>query len=324
MAVEEPPAEMIQIEVPMWFWILYHAVIIVFIAIDLFAGAKRKHAMTYKEAGAWSALWIVIGLFWGVLVLYLANPEAMVLYYAAFAVEKSLSMDNVFVFAVIFNYFAVPLRSQPLVLYLGILVAIILRAIFVAGGLWLIERFHWTIFVFGAILLVTGLKLLKVGETRVDPARNPVVKLAKRVLPLADYYEGNKFIVRSKRGGKLLFTPLILCLIAIETTDIIFAVDSVPAVIAITMNFFLAYTSNIAAILGLRALYFLIAITMFRFKYVGKGLALILVFLGLKLFLGGLEIVRIPIWLSVIFIFTVLFASIALSIIRREYQEEAE
>lgn len=320
------PIHYIEIEVPLWFWELYHAVIIVFIAIDLLAGVRRKHAMTYKEAGAWSALWIVVGLAWGAFVYWFTAPEdklyALGLYYAAFVVEKCLSMDNLFVFAVIFSYFAVPLRTQPIVLYVGILTAIVLRATFIAGGLWLIEQFHWTVYVFGAVLIYSGYKLLRAGEVKVDPSKNPVIKFAQRFLPMAGYYNGAKFIVRSKQDRRLMFTPLILALLAIETSDVIFAFDSVPAVIAITMNFFLAYTSNISAILGLRALYFLIAITMFRFKYVGTALAGILVFLGVKLII--VQFIEIPLWLSISIVFLVLGTAIILSIIRGEVKKEIE
>lgn len=314
----------IDIQVPFWFWIVYHLAIAIFIGIDLWEGVRRKHSMTYKEAGKWVATWITIGVAFGLLVLFIANPEAAGLYYAAYVVEYSLSMDNIFVFAIIFSYFAVPMMAQPVVLYVGILSAIVMRALFIYGGLWLIEQYHWMIFVFGAVLIVSGLRLLKGTEEHVDPGKNPVVRAAKRFLPLADYYDGVKFFVRSKGGGKLLFTPLILTLLAIETTDLIFAFDSVPAVIAITMNFFIAYTSNISAILGLRSLYFLIAITMFKFKYVGKGLAAILVFLGIKLFLSGLEIIEIPTWISLLVVFTVLFGSIGLSILRKGEEKTAE
>ncbi len=313
-----------QIEVPTWFWELYHIVILVFIAIDLIIGVRRKHAMTYKEAGAWSALWIAVGLMWGVFVYWFAAPEdklhSLGLYYAAFVVEKSLSMDNLFVFALIFSYFSVLPRVQPIVLYAGIVTAIVLRAGFIAGGLWLIEQFHWTVYIFGAVLMYAGYKLLRVGEVKVDPSRNPVVKMAQRVLPIADYYEGAKFIVRSKGDNRLMFTPLLLALLAIETSDIIFAFDSIPAVIAITSNFFLAYTSNISAILGLRALYSLIAITMFRFKYVEPALAGILFFLGIKILIA--RFIQIPVWLSISIIFSILFAAIVLSMIRGEVKKE--
>ncbi len=314
------------IEAPLWFWELYHAVILFFIAIDLLAGVRRKHAMTYREAAAWSALWIAVGLAWGAFVYWFAAPEdklhALGLYYAAFVVEKSLSMDNLFVFALIFSYFAVLPRVQPIVLYVGIITAIVLRAGFIAGGLWLIEQFHWTVYIFGAVLIYAGYKLLRAGEVKVDPSRNPVVKFAQRFLPIADYYEGAKFIVRSKRDRRLIFTPLLLALLAIETSDIVFAFDSIPAVIAITSNFFLAYTSNISAILGLRALYSLIAITMFRFKYVEPALAGILFFLGIKIFIA--QFVEIPVWLSISIIFSILSAAVMLSIMRGEVKRGDE
>ncbi|MCS7126019.1 MAG: TerC family protein [Aigarchaeota archaeon] len=312
----------IKIEVPMWFWELYHIVIIIFIAIDLFVGVRRKHSMTYREAGAWSALWIIIGLAWGLFAYWFGGPEALALYYAAFVTEKSLSMDNLFVFAVIFGYFNVPLRVQPIVLYAGIITAIMLRAVFIAGGIWLIEQFHWTVYVFGAVLIYSGIKLLKAGEVKVDPSRNPVIKFAKKFFPITDLYDGAKFLIRSKQSSKLMFTPLLLALLAIETTDVVFAFDSVPAVIAITMDFFLAYTSNISAILGLRALYSLIAITIFRFKYVGPALSGILVFLGIKIFIAS--IMEIPLWLSIGVVFTVLGSAIILSIIRGEVRKEVE
>jgi tellurite resistance protein TerC len=308
--------------ISIWFWILYHLVIAIFIGIDLWAGIRRKHEMTYKEAGKWVVVWITIGVLFGIIILFLEGYEAAGLYYAAYAVEKALSLDNLFVFAIIFSYFAVPLAAQPVVLYVGILSAVFLRAVFIFGGLWLIEEYYWMVFIFGAVLLITGIRLLRGRGEQVDPGNNPIVKLTRKVLPIADWYDGMKFIVRSRSGGKLLFTPLILTLIAIETTDVIFAFDSVPAVIAITESFFIAYTSNISAILGLRSLYFFIAITTFKFKYVGKGLAVILIFLGTKLFLGGLGIVEIPTFPSLIVVFTILGVSILLSkIIKDKIQE---
>ena len=320
-----PTHHFIQLEVPTWFWILYHVIIAAFIVVDLVAGLRRKE-MTLKEAGRWVAIWISIGCAFG-LIIYLmsGNLEAMALYYAAYVVEYSLSMDNLFVFAVIFSYFSVPILAQPIVLYVGIITAIILRASFIYGGLWLIEQYHWTIFIFGAVLIYSGYKLLRAGEVKVDPAKNPVVRAAKKILPLSDFYDGAKFIVRSRDNGKTkwLFTPLILTLACIETTDVVFAFDSVPAVIAITMNFFIAYTSNISAILGLRSLYFLIALTMFRFKYVGQALSMILIFLGIKMILGGLNILEIPTWASLTVVFSLLFGAIILSIIRRKTKEQS-
>lgn len=325
MAEPSAAPHFIELQVPIWFWIVYHVVIAAFIGIDLLAGLKRKE-MSLKEALKWVAIWVGIGIGFGIIIYFMTNNlEAVALYYAAYTVEYSLSMDNLFVFAVIFSYFSVPMLAQPIVLYVGIITAIILRASFIYGGLWLIEQYHWTIFIFGAVLIYSGYKLLKAGEVKVDPAKNPIVKAAKKILPLADFYDGAKFIVRDGvRSSKWLFTPLILALAAIETTDVVFAFDSVPAVIAITLNFFIAYTSNISAILGLRSLYFVIALTMFRFKYVGQALSIILIFLGIKMILGGLEIIEIPTWISLIIVFSLLGGSIILSVIRREIKQSVE
>jgi len=320
--MSETVSQLATIEVPYYFWIIYHLIIAVFIFIDLYAGFRRKHELTLKEASKWVLLWISIGVAFGLVIYFLTNDhELLGLYYAAYVVEYSMSMDNLFVFAVIFSYFAVPMIAQPVVLYIGIITAIILRASFIYGGLWLIEQYHWMIFVFGAVLIYCGYKLLRAGEVKVDPGKNPIVRMAKRFLPLTDYYDGVRFIIREKlsTNTRTMFTPLIITLLAIETTDVVFAFDSVPAVIAITMNFLVAYTSNISAILGLRSLYFLIALTMFKFKHVGKGLAAILVFLGVKLFLGGLNILEIPTWISLIVIFTILGVSIIASIIHKEH-----
>lgn len=305
-----------EIILPIWFWLLYHLVIAILIIIDLVV-ARRREALTYREAVIWSIIWVGAGVLWGLVVLFIAGTEAMGLYYAAFLVEKMLSMDNLFVFAVIFSYFNVPLVAQPVVLYVGIISAVVMRALFIYGGLWLIERYHWIIFVFGAILFYTGIKLLRERVERMDPARNPIVKFSRKFLPITPNYAHSKFIIKTK-DGKKLFTPLILVLIAVETTDLMFAFDSVPAVIAITMNFFIAYTSNISAILGLRALYFVIAITMFKFKYVGKGLSAVLIFLGIKLFLSGLNIIKIPTWISIAVVFIIIVLSILFSLKEKE------
>ncbi|MEM4298625.1 MAG: TerC/Alx family metal homeostasis membrane protein, partial [Nitrososphaerota archaeon] len=242
-------------DLPMWLWLLYHIIIGILIVIDLWI--RRTKEMDFKESVIWSVIWISVGLAFGVMILILGGLEAAGLYYTAFVIEKMLSMDNLFVFAVIFSYFKVPFIAQPFVLYVGIVTAAIMRGAFIYGGIWLIERFYWSVFIFGAVLFVSGIRLLKGPHDRVNPERNPVVRLAKRFLPLADYYDGYKFIIRPQDRGTVLFTPLIICLIAIEMTDIIFAFDSVPVAIAITLNFAIAYTSNISAVLGLRSLYFL-------------------------------------------------------------------
>lgn len=295
------------------FWIIYHIVIAIFIAIDLWV-AMRREELTFRDATLWSIIWIVVGVAWGGIVYMLMGLEALGLYMAAYLIEKLLSMDNLFVFAIIFSYFAVEAKIQPLVLYIGIITAVIFRALFIYGGILIIEMFHFSIVIFGAILLYSGYKLTKERHVSIDPGRNPVVKMARRFIPITGRYYGSKFVVRNE--DKLLFTPLILVLITIETTDIIFAVDSIPAVLAITTNFFIAYTSNISAVLGLRALYSLISLTVLKFRYVSKGLSIILIYLGAKMILSGLEIYTIPTSISVAIVMSILIGSVVLSLLK--------
>ena len=297
------------------FWIIYHIIIAIFIVIDLYV-AYRREELTFRDATIWSIIWIVVGVAWGGVVYYFYGVEAVGLYMAAYLIEKMLSMDNLFVFAVIFSYFSVPMKNQPLVLYVGILTAVLFRALFIYGGIILIKAFHYSIIIFGLILLYSGYKLTQHEEVSVEPEKNPMVRLARKYLPITDRYFGSKFIVRN--NGKLLFTPLILVLFAIETTDIIFAVDSIPAVLAITTDFFIAYTSNISAVLGLRALYSLVALTVLRFKYVKKALAIILIYLGVKMILSGLDIYTIPTQLSITIVMVILLGSILLSIVKKD------
>ncbi len=303
------------------FWIIYHIVIAIFIVIDLWV-AHRREELTFRDATIWSIIWIIVGVAWGGVVYYFYGLEALGLYMAAYLIEKMLSMDNLFVFAVIFSYFSVPMKIQPLVLYVGIITAVIFRALFIYGGILLIKAFHFSIVIFGAILLYSGYKLTKEKKVSVEPEKNPIVKMAKKYLPITDKYYGTKFIVRNQ--GKLYFTPLILVLFTIETTDIIFAVDSIPAVLAITTNFFIAYTSNISAVLGLRALYSLISLTVLRFKYVGKALAIILMYLGFKMILSGLNIFYIPTSISVTIVMTILIGSVILSLLKKDGDSEGD
>jgi len=297
------------------FWVAYHVVIAIFIFIDLYAATHREE-LTFREATIWSIIWIVVGIAWGGVIYFLMGPLSAGLYYAAFLVEKMLSMDNLFVFAIIFSYFAVPQNIQPVVLYVGIITAVVFRALFIYGGILLIEQYEFTVVIFGLILFYSGYKLLKSHEVKVEPERNPVIKIAKKYLPITEKYQGYKFIVRE--GGRLKFTPLILVLIAIETTDVIFAVDSVPAVLAITTDFLIAYTSNISAVLGLRALYSLVSLTVIHFKYVGKGLSIILTYLGAKMILTGLNIYKIETWLSIAIVMSILIGSIVLSVVDKD------
>jgi tellurite resistance protein TerC len=259
-------------------------------------------------------LWISVGVTFGIYIMYRFGADVSTLYFAAYVLESSLSIDNLLVFAVIFSYFLVPTSAQRIVLYVGILSAIVLRAAFIYGGVWLLETYRWTIIIFGVVLFYSGLKVWNGAAEAVKIENNRVVKWTRRFLPIANEYQGTKFIIRS---GKLMFTPLIIVLLTIETSDIMFAFDSIPAAIALTQNFFIAFTSNISAVLGLRSLYFLIALTMFKFKYIGKGLGLILGFLGVKFIISLLGI-EIPLIASIAVIFGILGVAILASILSNE------
>ena len=261
------------------FWVAFHLVIIALLVWDL---RPRKETRRFREDVIWSIFTVLVGLSLGGYVYINFGAAEMLKYYTAYVTELALSVDNLFVFMVIFTYFAVPFEYQHKTLFYGVLGAILFRASFLLLGVELIERFHFVIYFFGGILLYSAYKLLKGGVESTDPSNNPVMKLAKRFIPIQEEYEGDNFVV--KNNGSLLFTPLILVLLVIETTDIMFALDSVPAVLTITGDFFAAYTSNIMAIIGLRALYFVVNHAMGEMKHLGKGLAIVLAYLGLKTF----------------------------------------
>ena len=296
--------------IPLWVWVLYHVVVAAFIAIDLVFHRKGSNP-TFKGAISWVLVWVAVAVMIGALIGLFFGGSASLLYFTAYLVEYSLSFDNLFIFAVIFAYFAVPLAYQNKTLYVGIVSAMILRGAFIASGLELIARFDWMILVFGAILIFSGYRLARSGMEEVDPGRNPVVRFARRFAPFSDRFYGTKFVV--KDNGKRYLTPLVLALLAIETTDIVFALDSLPAVIAITLNFFIAYTSNISAILGLRSLYTLLAMFMYKLEYLSKGLAVVLVFFGLKMIAGQFGFV-IPTLESIGVVLTVIAISALLSV----------
>lgn len=320
MAEVGVPHVHLEIEVPWWFWAIYHAIVITLIAIDLAWAWGGKHRPTLKTTGMWLTVWISIACAFGVYILLTYGYIAGLLYFTAYVVEYSLSVDNMFVFAVIFTYFAVPLEYQTKTLYIGILTAIILRATFITLGIAALEAWRPVIYIFAAILFYTGYKLLRAKEVSVEPERNPLVRFARRYLPITDSYHGDRFIVRVS-GRSLYFTPLILVLLTIESSDVMFAFDSVPAVIAVTENFFLAYTSNIMAILGLRSLYFVIAILAFRLKYLSKGLCVVLMFLGVKIILAETGIFKIPVLASITIVLSIIGASIVASVLVRGKEE---
>jgi tellurite resistance protein TerC len=262
------------------FWILFNVFVIVMLALDLGVFNRRVHTVTFREALAWSAMWIGLATAFAVLVYFWHGRTESLEFATGYVIELSLSIDNLFVFLVVFRYFRVPSELQHRVLFWGILGALITRGIFIVAGVSLIRRFEWLIYVFGALLVYSGIKLVRQGDEEIHPERNPLLKMFRRLVPVTEGYEGEKFWVR--RPG-LYATPLVVVLLVVETTDIVFAVDSIPAVLAITLNAFIVYTSNVFAILGLRSMYFAVAGMMDLFEYLHYGLSLVLVLIGAKM-----------------------------------------
>ncbi len=297
--------------VPLWLWITVLAVILVMLAIDLLAH-RGERVVSLREAGIWSAIWVSLGLGFGLVVWRMFGSEAAGEYYAGYVIEKSLAVDNVFVFALIFAAFAVPRPYQHRVLFYGVLGALVMRAAFIAGGAVLIDRFAWILYVFGAFLVVTGIQMFRTRNSHSDPTHHPVLRVTRRIIPSTSSWHGTKFWV--KQNGRRLATPLFTVLVLVETTDLVFAVDSIPAIFAVTQDPFLVFTSNAFAILGLRAMYFLLADLMHRFVYLKVGLAAVLVFVGVKMLL--LDVYKVPITLSLSVIGALVIGSVAASLWR--------
>ena len=295
---------------PIWAWLAVTAAILVMLLIDLLVVHRDAHAVTVREAAYSSAVWITIGLLFGLIIWVAQGGQQAGEYYTGYLVEKSLSVDNIFVFALLFSYFAVPAALQHRVLFWGVVGALVFRAVFIALGAALLERFHWMIFLFGGFLVVTGIRMALSREEHVDPGRNPILRLMRRLVPISSVYHGQKFTV--VEAGRRMATPLMAVLVAVETTDVIFAVDSIPAVFAVTDDAFLVFTSNAFAILGLRALYFLLADLMDRFTYLKIGLAAVLVFVGVKMLAS--EVWHPPGWLPLVVIAAMIGISVWISL----------
>jgi tellurite resistance protein TerC len=275
------------VDVPTWGWIAFVAFIIAMLAIDLFLH-RDHHAVTIKEAAIWSLVWVAMGTTFGGVIWWLEGSTLATQYITGYLIEKSLSVDNIFVFALIFSYFAVPLKFQHNVLFWGIFGALVFRAIFIFAGIALLEQFHWMIYVFGAFLIGTGIRMFFHQDENLHPEKNPVLKALRRFAPISKDYDEARFL--TVENGRRMVTPLLAVLVVVETTDIVFAVDSIPAILAITQDQFLVFSSNAFAILGLRALYFLLAGVMDRFIYLKAGLAIVLIYVGVKMLLGGIHI----------------------------------
>ena len=305
-AAESPSANFASFDVPFWVWMALVAAITIMLVADLLLVHRTPHEISIKEAGIESAVWISIGLAFTGVMFWWQGGQAAGEYLAGYLIEKSLSVDNVFVWAVIFSYFAIPRKYQFRVLFWGIFGALVLRAIFIFAGVALIERFDWILYVFGAFLLFTAWRIYRHDEAEVHPENNPVLRLVQKVVPSTPELDGQKLFTR--KYGRLLATPLFAVLILVETTDVVFAVDSIPAILAVSHEEFIVFSSNAFAILGLRALYFLLAGMQGRFRYLNTGLAVILAFVGVKMLL--LEVYHMPTWLSLSVIAAVLTVTI--------------
>ncbi|MDB6076798.1 MAG: Integral rane protein TerC [Akkermansiaceae bacterium] len=271
-------------DIPIHWWIIFNAFVFVMLALDLGVFHKKAHVVKVKEALGWTTVWIVLALIFNGWIGWQLGPQKGQEFFAGYILEKSLSVDNVFVFAVIFSFFKVPRELQHKVLFWGIFGALALRAGMIAGGAALLTHFAWVMYLFAALLIYTGIKMFFHDENSVDPSKSIAVKLLKKTMPMTPDYRGDHFIV--KEGGKRMATPLLAVLICVEVTDVIFAVDSIPAIFAITTDTFIVYTSNVFAIMGLRALYFAIAGILPYFHFLKYGLGVILTFVGAKMSLA--------------------------------------
>lgn len=297
---------------PVWPWIGFGLFVVAMLALDLGVFHRRSHAVGMKEALAWSGVWAGLALLFGAGVWHWRGGEKGLEFLTGYLVELSLSVDNLFVFLLIFAYFKVPARYQHKVLFWGVLGALAMRAVFIAGGITLMQKFHWIIYLFGAVLVVSGFKMAFGKDREVNPERNPVLKLFRRLMPVTRDYQGGHFFVKQK--GAWSATPLFIVLLMLETTDLVFAVDSVPAVLAITVDPFIVYTSNVFAILGLRSMFFALAGVMKLFTYLHYGLAAVLTFVGTKMLVAAFW--SIPTLMSLVVIVGLLSVAIIASLLR--------
>lgn len=294
-----------------WLWVGFNAFIVGMLVMDLVVFHRKPHEVKFKEAAGWSVFWIALALVFNAGLWLTRGQQEGLEFLTGYLIEKSLSVDNLFVFLLVFSYFAVPPKYQHRVLFWGILGALVFRLFFIVVGIELLERFHWLIYVFGAVLIWSGIKLWREKEKRIEPEKNPLTRLFRRLLPVTSQYHGGRFFVR--QAGQLAATPLFLVLLVVETTDIVFAVDSIPAVLAITLDPFIAYSSNAFAILGLRALYFALSGVMGMFHHLHHGLSAILVFIGGKMVAS--EVVTVPTVASLVVVAAILAASIWASLL---------
>jgi tellurite resistance protein TerC len=295
-----------------WLWVGFSLFILLMLSLDLGLFNRKAHTIKYREAAIWSAVWVSLAAIFASLVFIYQGTTRGLEFVTGYLIELSLSVDNLFVFLLIFSYFKVPARFQHRVLFWGVMGALVMRLTLIFVGATLINRFHWIIYIFGAFLVYTGIKMFRQQDTDIQPESNPVVKLVTRFIPITHHYDEQKFFTRI--NGKLTGTLLLLVLVIVEVTDLVFAVDSIPAIFAITRDTFIVYTSNVFAILGLRSMYFLLAGVVEKFHYLKMGLAIVLTFIGTKMLVFAVGL-HIPIWISLIFVAVVLISSVVASLI---------
>lgn len=293
------------------FWIGFNALVVIMLTLDLGVFHRKLHKVPIKEAIKWSAIWITLAMLFNVLIYFNLGKTKALEFLTGYVIEYSLSVDNIFVFILIFSYFSVNEKYQHKVLFWGIIGALIMRAIFIFAGVALINRFHWIIYIFGGFLVITGIRMFFQGDAKVEPEKNPVVRFFRKFLPVSDTMHEEKFFIR--KNNMLFATPLFLVLLIIESSDLIFAADSIPAILAITQDSFIVYTSNIFAILGLRSLYFAVSGMMEYFRFLKTGLAFVLSFVGLKMCISSF--IEIPVFYSLLTILTILLISIIASVV---------
>jgi tellurite resistance protein TerC len=299
-------------------WLGFSLFILFMLSLDLGLFNRQAHRITYREASIWSAIWVSLACVFAAIVFWYQGTDRGLEFVTGYLIELSLSVDNLFVFLLIFSYFKVPARYQHRVLFWGVMGALVMRLTMIFVGAALINRFHWIIYIFGAFLVYTGIRMFTQKETELEPEENPLVRLVTRFIPIVRHYDEQKFFTRV--NGKLTGTLLLLVLVVVEFTDLVFAVDSIPAIFAITTNTFIVYTSNVFAILGLRSMYFLLAGVVEKFHYLKMGLSIVLTFIGVKMLVTAVGL-HIPIYISLIFVAGVLISSVIASLIRPKEAE---
>ncbi len=301
-----------------WYWIGFNAFVLIMLALDLGVFHKKTHEVKVKEALIWTAVWIALAMVFNAGIFHFFGKEKGVEFLTGYVIEKSLSVDNIFVFIMVFSYFQIPTKYQHKVLFWGVLGALVMRAIFIFAGVALISKFHWIIYIFGGFLVFTGFKMLLQEDKPIEPEKNPLIKLVRKILPVSNELHGDKFII--KQGAKTIATPLLLVLVLIEFTDLIFAVDSIPAILAISKDPFIVYTSNVFAIMGLRSLYFALSGITQYFVYLKYGLAAILIFVGTKMSI--VDFYKVPVLLSLLIIVTILAISVIASLMVKSTEDK--